>query len=204
MKKELMFIICLALMLVPMVSAVNIGTSKLGTYAEITNYCASNTCTYANLSSVKYPISGRMVYINEPMTKNGTNFNYTFNNITEIGDYTFVTCSNPDGVEWCESDTFTVSSTGGAGSLTFIIIISALAFIFFIASLFVPEEFFVYISGICFVIGGVYLMINGIDVLNDTNTRYLAIVYLGIGLLFTLGAYIYNLYSDKSEYEEED
>jgi hypothetical protein len=47
-------------------------------------------------------------------------------------------------------------------------------------------------------------MINGFALVNDVNTRMIAIVYLGIGLLFTLGAYIYDWVSNSNKEEEEE
>ena len=182
-------------------SATNIGKFKAGDSFEITNYCQTGDCTQANLTSIAFP-DGTVQYFNSAMTQTGQNFNYTFV-ATQLGEYTFNTCANPGGSVICDSDTFDVTSTGGGGSLIMLILILSFAVIFFIASLFAPEEFFVYISGVCFLIAGIYLMVNGIDVLNDTNTRYLAFISLGIGLLFTLGAYIYNYINESSDSEEE-
>jgi hypothetical protein len=178
--------------------SVTLYTFQINQEMQITNFCASADCTYANLTRIISP-NGTITYPNVEMTKNGNNFNYSYIPI-ELGTYSFTTCSNPEGIQFCETDSFDVTSTGSGGSLLFIIIITFIAVLFFIASLISPEEFFVYISGVAFLIGGVYLMINGLDVLNDTNTRYLAYIYLGIGLLFTLGAYIYNwIYSQREE-----
>lgn len=182
-----------------MVSAESIGTYKINEEMQITNYCQSGSCTYMNLVSLEFP-NGTIIYPDTAMTNNNQVFNSTFTP-DQLGIFKLKTCGNPNGVVVCDSDTFEVTSTGAGGSMFFLILLTSIAMIFFIASLFVPEEFFVYISGISFLIGGIYLMTNGIDVLNDTNTRYLAFIYLGIGLLFTLGAYVYNLYSNDSEDE---
>ena len=100
------------------------------------------------------------------------------------------------------SGTFNATSTGEDGSMFYLILLTSLAIIFLLASLFVDEEFFVYISGTLFLLGGIYLMINGIDVVNNSNTRNLSYIYIGIGLLFTIGAYIYNSYSKNQDGEE--
>ena len=197
--KRLLLFLFLGMFLFSLVSAESIGTVKQGDSIEITNYCQVGSCTYMNLTSITYP-NGTVINVNTEMTKNGQNFNYTYTP-TELGIYNFKTCGDPAGEYLCDSDTFEVTSTGTGGSMFFIILITILALIFFISSLFVPEEFFVYISGVSFLIGGIYLMINGIDVLNDTNTRYLSYLYIGIGFLFSIGAYVYNLYSENSEEE---
>lgn len=200
MNRKILFIMLgIFLIVLPLITAESIGTFKQNQEMQITNYCSVADCTYANITTINSP-GGTVNYLNAEMTQTGNDFNYTYTPL-ELGVYTFNTCSNPGGTTICESDTFEITSTGTGGSMFFIILITSIAFVFFIASLFVPEEFFVYISGASFLIGGIYLMINGIDVLNDTNTRYLAFIYLGIGLLFTLGAYLYNLYSEDSEEE---
>jgi len=200
--KKIIFTLALLFLIVPLINAADsLGTFKQNQEMQITNFCASADCTFANLTSIKTP-NGSITHLNSLMTKTENEFNYSYTP-TELGTYVFKTCSNPEGEDYCESDTFEVTSTGEGGSMFFLILITSIAVIFLIASLFAPEEFFVYISGSCFLIGGIYLMINGIDVLNNTNTRYLAFIYLGIGLLFSLGAYIYNLWSyEKDSYEE--
>ena len=47
-------------------------------------------------------------------------------------------------------------------------------------------------------------MINGFSLVNDANTRMFAFIYLGIGILFTVGAYVFNLYSNSNNEEEEE
>lgn len=129
-------------------------------------------------------------------------FNYTIT-FPIIGNYhPTLLCVDGSNSNSDSSGTYIITSTGQDGSMFYIILITSLAIIFLIVTLFVDEEFFVYISGVLFLVGGIYLMINGLDVLNDTNTRYLSYIYLGIGMLFTLGAYIYNHYS-RGESEEE-
>ena len=172
---------------------------KLGDCITLKQTCAS--CTYVNFS-LSYPNS-TLVFSDEVGTNTGgAMWTYEFCDTYNLGRYDVGGHGDLEGTDtgfnilW-----FEVTSTGEGASMFFLILLTSIAFIFFIASLFVAEEFFVYISGICFLIGGVYLMMNGLNVLNDTNTRYLAFIYLGIGMLFSIGAYIYNLYSNREEEE---
>lgn len=184
-----------------LVSATNIGTFAQNEQMQITNYCSTADCTQVNLTSLTYP-NGTTIYINSLMSRNGQNFYYDYTP-TDLGTYTFNSCGDPSGVSVCDSDSFTVTSTGQGGSMFWIILTTSLAVIFFFASLFVPEEFFVYISGVFWLLGGIYLMIYGLDVLNNNITRNISYVYIGIGFLFTIGAYIYNWISEDSGDEEE-
>jgi hypothetical protein len=107
----------------------------------------------------------------------------------------------------CTNGTISGFSTFGFeiknGNIIFLLILLGLASLFFIATLIVNEEFFVYISGVLFLIAGMYIMINGIDVVSDMYSRTIAYVTIGLGLLFTVGAYVFNSYTDSSEEEIE-
>lgn len=150
-----------------------------------------------NISTISYP-NQTIAISNKLMLKTAQTFTYEFCDTNELGNYVY-DYFDDEGKVYVND--FNVTSTGTDGSNLYIILLTCLAIIFFLASLIVPEEFFVYISGTLFLVGGIYLMINGLNVINNTNTRYLAYVYIGIGLLFTIGAYIYNLYSENSEEE---
>lgn len=149
-----------------LVDAENIGTFPVGSPVEVTNYCAnSGTCTYANLSSIKYPNS-TMLYIGESMTKNGDNFNYTFNNADVIGEYTFVTCSNPDGTAKCDSDTFKITANGvdqttsqSIGSLAFLLLMIILMFTFGVVGFKLLKHQSLWVLGIFLLFFSVLLLI---------------------------------------------
>ena len=164
----------------------------------------SNNATSCNVSQLQKP-DGTIEYVNEEMSKNGASFNYTLDGsyLNILGDScTSIVCSDGSNLE-TGSVCRQITSTGNKnGSLFFLILITSLGVVFFLATLFVDEEFLVYMCGIFFLIGGIYIMINGLGIMNDTNTRYVAYSYLGIGMLFTLGAYIYNHYGkgDEEEY----
>jgi len=172
---------------------------KIGDCVTLKQTCAS--CSYVSFS-LSYPNS-TLIFSDEVGTNTGgAMWTYEFCDTNILGRYDVGGHGDLEGTDTGFSILwFDVTSTGAGASMFFLILLTSIAFIFFIASLFVAEEFFVYISGICFLIGGVYLMMNGLNILNDTNTRYLAFIYLGIGMLFSIGAYIYNLYSNREEEE---
>ena len=201
--KNILLSIMICFLLVGTISALdcgenNLGTFKLGETINLRQTCPS--CTYVNLSSMTIPPNSTMIYYNEEMTKNGIEYTYDFTPQLN-GNYFYVVHGDKDGID--ESETFCFS-VGDEFGYWFILIGSLLAIIFFIASLVTPEEFFVYISGVLFLIEGIYIMINGFYLVNDVNTRMISFVYLGIGLLFTIGAYIYNSYNLENKNEEEE
>ena len=134
--------------------------------------------------------------------------NVTAANFSKIGIYHVgINCITNDGTTagGVKTLSFEVTDTGKENfNYWFIVLGTALAILFLIFSILTPEEFFVYISGVFFLIEGIYIMINGFSLVNDANTRMFAFIYLGIGILFTVGAYVFNLYSNSNNEEEEE
>ena len=197
-KKVFVFLLAFAMMfLLSNVSASTLesyGTKQVNKLFTFTQVCAD--ATYITLSSIETPT--QTIYIDTNMTSTGTgqySYNYT---PTETGRYDFRGIS--DG---CEK-TFATYVEVTSSNITFLIILLVLASLFFIATLIVNEEFFVYISGVLFLISGIYIMTNGIQFVNDWYSRAISFVTLGLGLLFTLGAYIYNTNFKSSDEEEEE
>ena len=183
----ILFIVCF-LGSLSSVSATNIGTFKLGTNAELTNYCAVGTCTYMNISSVKFPDSS-MTYLNKAMTKNGNNYNYTFNGTTTIGDYTFVTCGNPDGVVYCDSDTFTVTPNGFVNSPLFYIIFLLVAIGLIVLGYSVQDYWLIILGGFVLFLFGLYVLLYGIAGMKDTAYTWgIGIVVIMVGAYFGIRA----------------
>lgn len=170
---------------------------EFGQAEEITLKQVCDACTYVNISAVTYPNSSVEV-INAEMTKSGIDYYYDFINTNDLGCYSYSVYGDKDGGFDTEVFDFKI----GKGSLIFVILLFAFAIVFFLASLVTPEEFFVYISGVCFLILGVYLISTGIGIIDGIHTRNLGYISLGIGILFTVGAYIYN-YGIKERDDEE-
>jgi len=185
-----------------MFSFVNAGTPNLppvkqGECATLRQTCGS--CSYINIS-VSYPNSTLAVDNQEMTSLGGGLYTYEFCDTNDLGRYDYPTCGDIEGEHTCNSEApyFEVKNSN---SFIFFILIG-LAILFFIATLFVNEEFFVYISGVLWILSGIYLMINGIDIISDWYSRGVAYVCIGIGFLFTIGAYVYNSYNKWRDNEE--
>lgn len=92
----------------------SIGTFKVNTEVQLTNFCSTANCTYANLTQIIYP-NGTIQNMNDEMTKEGNTFNYSYTP-TELGEYYFITCSNPNGIANCDKDSFKVTPSGDYGT----------------------------------------------------------------------------------------
>lgn len=198
MKKLLLFLM-LGIVLISLVSAYQSNTPQdLIFTCKVDNSIPSDSATFN--FSIQYPNKTSFIENQQATSKGMGTFNYTLT-FPVVGDYDYqLYCFDISGNSSSEG-TLQVTSTGKSNSLFFILFIYGLGIVFLFLTTIVDEEFFVYISGLLFLIGGIYLMIYGLEDLNDIWTRMIAFISIGIGMLFTLGAYIYNSYS-RSETEE--
>ena len=109
MKKQLIFIFVLALILVPMVSATDLGNFQKDENLTIVQMC--DTCTYVTLNSVILP-NGSTLLFNTNMIKSGQTFYYNFQNTSNLGTYIYNVCGDKDSSRNCEILTFEITSSG--------------------------------------------------------------------------------------------
>ena len=88
----------------------DIGTVKQGNCIDLYNYCP--TCSYVQLTAIKYPDGTLNTSISELMTKTEFDYNYTFCDTTMLGTYSYTTCGDKNGQEACEDITFESSPSG--------------------------------------------------------------------------------------------
>ena len=169
-------------------SSTNIGTFKQGQQIQITNYCSTANCSYANLTAIISP-NGTIDYVNQIMTKNGQNFNYSYTpNVS--GTYKFNTCSDPAGTEFCDSDSFTITPSGRSGSsnIVFFSLVIILLYTLTFLSFFNRIESLTILSGMALGIFGLYMIQNGIIIYRDWFTNYVAYVTIAVGFILAIWA----------------
>jgi hypothetical protein len=99
MKNMLSFII-IGIFLISLTSAI---TYKQNQVIQLTTVC--DNCTQVNLTKVIDP-NGNFALLGEYlMTKNGTNYNYTFSNTSITGLYFYSICGDLNGIVTCEDTT---------------------------------------------------------------------------------------------------
>ena len=117
----------------PLISAET--PSNIGSFSKnsnITLYQVCDTCTYVNISSLVYP-NGTISNLNKAMTKSDNNYNWTFFNATQTGEYLYTVCGNKGGSINCEVISFQVTSSGyKANSPDSVLIIIATSFMLII------------------------------------------------------------------------
>lgn len=143
----MMFLIIISFMELTFVSAQieSLSTSKINTNIQLVQSVTNST--YCNLTKIQYP-NNTILSLNSAMTRNGNDYNYTFSP-DALGEYSYITCCNPNSIETCVGVTFEVTTTGNNVSLIIIVF---------------------YIAGLCvlfaFLIGCIYSFVKFDNLLN--------------------------------------
>lgn len=196
MKNKFFLFIILGLFLISFTSAYDLGTVKKDECVDLYQHCA--TCSYVNVTSIKYPNSS-IVYINEEMNKNGYDFTYNFCLNNESGDYFYTVCGDPTAdKEPCKTFTYLVTPNGKEIGLSnsiilFFVLFLIGAFLFFSINGVKKAESSSWLIGyICLtyvliyaIIGIVYLIANNYLWAEPVigNILYIIWFILGIGFL---------------------
>lgn len=195
---------CLVLVAVMVFVLPLVSAEKINTPIDINIHCSNST--YLNISYIKYTSDSYYILNKTTSSVNLGNGDYRYtinqnlNNRTGDIEYTYVCDIN--GVQNGFGNIINVSLYNSAWIW---ITLTVIAFLFLFGSFIVDEELLIYLSGIFFLGDGIYIMIYGIDVLSvsDLSTKIITYSFIGIGLLFTLGAYVFNKFSNSRELEEE-
>jgi hypothetical protein len=189
MKNLVLIAMCIAL-----VGLASAAISDLGVFQQqecVNLYQMCDNCTYVNISSVTFPNS-TIDTIEAQMTKNGVDYNYTYCQTVDLGEYLYKVCGDKDGTFECEVIKFSVTPTGDERGFGMFLVLIIFAVSCFIISLSADIEFLTFFSGILFLLSGIYAMIYGVGDLADLYTRGIAAVSLGMGLVFIVAS-VYNL-----------
>lgn len=187
----IIFAFIMMVMIVPNISAIDCPTYKQAESVALTAVC--DNCTQVNLTKVIYPNSSFALLGEFAMTKNVTNFNYTFQNTATIGTYYYGTCGDLNGVITCEDTvnrcfTITPSGQSGTANIVFIVLIILFAYIINLIGYFKGEITLTILTGMFLMFLGVYLINNGLIIFRDDLTRYFAYLTIGWGMVSTFVA----------------
>ena len=179
----------LLILLMPIISAsvISLPTQKQYSCIDLPQVCS--TCTYVNVSSIKYPNSS-MNNININMTKIGSDFNYNFCDTDLLGKYLVTTCGDKDGFYQCAIYDFIITPTGEdrVNSLGIFLILVLFSLIILVLGTIMKNGYVGFISGALFIMSGAYSMMYGIGNLADMWTRSIAFVLIGLGLMLIISA----------------
>jgi len=182
MKKILIsFVFGIFLLSLATASIANLGTVQQNDCINLIQTCPD--CSYNNITSIAYPNrTTNALSIEKEMTKDGTEYNYTFCNTSALGTYLVNGKGDTDG-----SDTwnymFDVTTTGGTSNTIIPIFLLVAASILFVSGITLKSPPFGFFAGVLFIMVGMYLMIYGFGDIADLYTQAFALVTLGFGMI---------------------
>lgn len=182
--KKILITIILGIFLISLASA---EIQTLGTFKrfDCVNLKQSHgNCTYNNISHVSYPDSSRALSENV-MTKIGTNYNYTFCNTSQLGEYIINGFGNPDGEKVTWTYNLFITETGKEDVSVFnnplLIILIVMGLIFLIIGIKTETIWLGFMSAIMFLLGGTYMTIYGLNDITNMYTQGIGITIIGVG-----------------------
>jgi len=142
--------------------------------------------SFCNITNVFAP-DHTVKISNIVMLKNGFSFTYQLDGTytTDLGTYVVEgICGDGYNVK-SFAYTFKVTTTGstGSSSLWISLILVIFSIIFLIISIILDNEYLGFITGVLFLVSGIYVMIYGFGNMADMYTRAIGMVLIAIGLL---------------------
>jgi hypothetical protein len=182
------FLISIVLLQLTLVSAVtNLGIFKQNECVNLIQTCSA--CTYVNISSVIYPNSTQALG-QEVMTKLGTTYNYTFCKTSLLGKYIVNGYGDDAGVLTVWAYDFNVTTTGQENNNIIPLFLALGGFIILIFAFVFKNNYLGFMSGILFIVFGIFAIVYGLEIVSDFYTQAIGYVSIGLGLfLFLISAY---------------
>lgn len=181
------------LLVVTMIGAGNAEEAQIGVPKNLQFTCTINgqvpspSTTY-NIS-IYYP-NGTILIDNNLTTAQGQgSFNYTAL-FPEQGTFTIKEFCYDGGANSSNQEQVLVTPSGDSRGFSLMLILALFGAALFCFGYFTHNVWFVYISGIIFLVLGVYVLIYGFNNIRDTFTDVVGYVSLGLGIFFfVVGAY---------------
>lgn len=173
----------------------SLGTVQQNDCINLLQTC--DDCSYNNITSVSYPNrTTNALSLEVEMTRDGTEYNYTFCNTSALRTYVVHGHGDTDGTDtW--NYMFEVTTTGNQSNIVIPIFLLIAAVTLFISGILLKSPPFGFFAGILFIIVGMYMMIYGFGDIADLYTQSFALVTLGFGFIISVLAG----YSWLDEYE---
>lgn len=186
--------IMITLMFAGLVSASSLGTVKQNDCITLYQSCPS--CSYVNLTAIKYP-NVNVEVMNLAMEKSDSEYNYTFCNTAQIGEHFYTVKGDKDGVISTETISFEVTPSGFINTLGLYIIFLVVLGSIIILGFSINEAWFVVIGGMGLIMLGIYSINYGIVGFKDMFMTWgTGLFEIGVGATLSIGAAWQKLYYD--------
>ncbi len=202
MNKKIYFIFLISIFLIGTVLAINecgnedsyLGTFKQDSAISLTQTC--DDCSFVNLSKVQSPSSVINNYDLE-MEENGINYNFTFNGTSQIGCYSYTVLGDPNGVNTAETIDFQITPSGFINTLGLYIVFLVIFGGIMILGFSQEEAWYIIISGMGFIMLGVYSINYGIVGFRDSFMTWgVGLFEIALGAILSIQAGIQKMYYD--------
>lgn len=189
LNKKILLAMMFGILLISCASATleSLKTAKLNQDYTIFQTCAS--CTYVNITVSN--VDG-IILNNIEMSDNGSGiwvYNFT---PTSLGRYDVTGQGDKNSVDTSFVTYFEVTSTGNTKNSfwdnSIFVSLSILAFVFLIVGITIKNPYLGFLSGILFVLSGLYSAIYGFGNFANMYTRGVGIVLIGIGTFITFAS----------------
>lgn len=192
MLKKVILILFVGMFLLSMVSADSIEPKYIGKQFEDVNIvetcvvdgfpCPSDFLCNITIANPDLDV----IVLNSPMARNDTIYNYTFTSTDLLGDYNInVYCGNIT-LSGNEESCLKITTTGRKPNVMITVLLLLCSLGLFVLALYMHNHAIGFISGMLFLISGVYLMVTGLGDLADMYTRSIAYVIIAFGGFITL------------------
>ena len=187
--KKVLLVFILGILLLGSISAITYG--KQYTDINIIETCSVNgfVCPEDFLCNITITDPDEnLIVLNEPMTRNDTVYNYTLILTDTLGGYPYsVDCDNVTQ-SGREEKVLEVTTTGREPLVKTTIFLTIVAFLLFVLALYMKNHAMGFVSGILFLMAGVYFMIYGLENVADMYTRAIAVTLIAFGGFVTVVA----------------
>ena len=198
MNKKIIMGLFLILLVPTLVSASDFF--KYGEQVELRRECFNDgdLCDVTfSCSLTTYNPNGSVILDNVAMVRETSYYNYNLSGV-DNGEYrNRMTCT--DGTDsGSEIFYFSITPSGDDGDYKLFLIIGLGAIILLSFAYIFKDNILGFISGVMFIVLGVYVMIYGVGDISDIYTRTISFVSIGLGLMFSIAS-AYNQIENSKE-----
>ncbi len=188
--KKILLTIIISIFLISLTTAAisDLGNFKRFDCVDLPQTCPD--CTYNNISRITTDSESTVVLGEVIMTKDGTYYSYSFCNTTTLGTYNVNGYGDEGGVLGTWEYVLHITETGkeevSVLNNPLLILLVSLALIFLFIGISTGTLWFGFMSGVMFLLGGLYTTIYGLNDITNMYTQGAGITLIGVSVTILL------------------
>ena len=177
-QRILIFAIILGMFVLPLINAEqqSLGVVKQGDCIQLVQTYSNST--YTNFTRMLFPDKS-VIYYGIKLSKHGADYNLTYCNTTQLGEYQPILCTDVDKVDTCVAYSFEVTKYGslqtttqGLYSIAFIFLVVTLTLIFGFIGYKALNNDLLWAGGIFFIILSLLFLVYDVWLLYELKLSY--------------------------------